>query len=53
MKLNQMLMKILAELSSVYVDIAKPNMSIINFRVLYYTFGTSGPTKRPTILEYL
>ena len=37
-----MLMKILVELSSVYVNITKRNMCIINFRGLYYTFGTSG-----------
>ena len=42
MKLNQMLMKILVELSSFYVNITKRNMSIINFRGLYCTFGTSG-----------
>ena len=30
MKLNQMLMKVLVELSSVYVNITKRNMSIIN-----------------------
>ena len=35
-------MKILVELSSFYVNITKRNMSIINFRGLYCTFGTSG-----------
>ena len=35
-------MKILVELSSIYVKITKRNMSIINCRGLYYTFGTSG-----------
>ena len=30
MKLNQMLMKVLVELSSVYVNIIKRNMSIIS-----------------------
>ena len=41
-------MKILVELSSIYVKITKRNMSIINCRGLYYTFGTSG-----IILEHL